>query len=748
MARDRSGSTATPADEASVIGNGRRLVTTALARWRRSGRPTSDSNVAAASESVRSTAFRVPFAVLVLVGLAACAVVFVLPNVGVLMPLKLAVATWGTLLLPGAVILRLLGWPRSPAAALAGCAVWSVTALAPGLVLVLASDRGLVVAILWLLLVIGAGLLLGRGKPVEMDMPPLGTTLWLVGGVGAFSALVWLGSWQNVGDAVEHIARMRKLTELDPPRSLDELGLLPPDTGLHPGYAFPLWHAAGAVTVWISGLEEGLMFRYWSSVLVPFAAAAIYGAGRRMFCSRAAGAAVCVAYLGTFAFPGGVAFFNKLSYPGFISIFVFWPLVIERTFAYLRTGGLAPLMTVAAASFAVSAIHPSYAPFMIMLIAAFLVARTVVARDRGDFRRLAAMVGALTVPFLLFLVWLYPAADSSATTLSRASAHFGTLVDTSGDLVNMKAEWLTRGGPAVVAALLLVPVATAATRTRAAAFIGGASAVGILTLIVPWFFTPFADVVSISQGRRLLFYLPFAFALTGGALVFARFRAFAVVGALALGTLLYKLWPGEYSYHLHETGPGWAAWVAAIGALAVLAAGAAGKLNVRYRNGWVLAIVVAFVLPTAVAGLVAMRFNRSVPAGINPRFVAAVKEYVQRDDVLLARPKTAYRLSSRAPIYIVAAAGGHGGDTVINRHKDRRRDANRFFFSHASPEEAQAIIDRWDVQWVLVRKDEGYPREFMAQFTPVFESRKYALYPVDPAVIRRVEAMKSEPDAP
>lgn len=683
----------------------------------------------------RPASRRIPFALVVLVSLVVCVLAGLLPNVGVLLPLKLAAATFGTLVLPGAVVLRLLGWPRSLAAALPACAAWSVAALAPGLVFALLSDGGLVVAALWLLLVIGAGLLIGGGRPVEMDLRVSGELLWFVGAVVAFSALVWVGSWNNTGDAIEHIARLRKLAELDPPRSLDELGLLPPGTGLHPGYAFPLWHAAGAVIVWMSDLEETFAFRYWPAMLVPFAAAAVYRAGRTVFGCRAAGAATAVAYLALFAFPyGGTGYFTKLGYPGNVSIFVFWPLVIERTFTYLRAGGREPVWTVAAASFVVTAIHPSYTPFMIMLIGAFLVARTLLTRDRGDLRRLAVMLAALTLPFLLFLVWLYPIASSSSSSVGDVGPGLESLVNRSGDLVSMKPEWAARGGAAAVAALLLVPLASAAARTRAAAFIAGTSAVVILTLVVPWFFTPFADVVSISQGRRFLFYLPWAFALTGGALVLARFRYLAVAGALVLGTLLHLTWPGDFRYRLADPGPGWATWLAGAGALLVLALGATTKLNLRYRERWALPIVIAFVLPVAAAGLNGMRTGTPETNVFGDRFLAAVREHVGRDDVVLAPLRTAYRLTARAPVYIVAAERGHGGDTVANRHDDRRRAANRFFRAETTPAAARDILERWKVRWVVIRKDEPYPRSFFERSTPVYEDETFALYPVEPAV--------------
>jgi hypothetical protein len=702
---------------------------------------------AAPAEQAGETALRdIPFALIVLASLAACAVVCLLPGPGALMPVKLVAATYAALVLPGAVILRLLGWPHSLASALPACATWSVIALAPGFVLMLLTDGGLLVAVLWLLFVIGFGLLLGRRNPVEMDLRATPLSLWFIAGLVLFSLLTWLGSWTNTGDAVEHIARIRKISELDPPRSLDELGLLPPDSGLHPGYAFPLWHAAGALEVWISGLEETYLFRFWPSVLVPFALCAMYSAGRSVFGSRSAGVATCAAYLGVFGFPyGGAGFFKLLDYPGNICIFLFWPLVIDRTFAYLRQGGREPILTVAAASFAVTAIHGSYTPFMIMMIGVFLVVRTAVVRDRGDLRRLAVMLGAVLIPFFLFLIWLFPIADSAASTLARGSQHFATLVDRHGDLVNMKPEWLTRGGAAAIAALLLLPLASAAARTRAAAFIGGTSAFVILLLITPWFFTPFAEVESISQARRLIFYLPFAFAFTGGALILARFRYFAVVGALFAGALLHLKWHGDFAYELKQPGPGWVAWFAAFGAVIVLAAGAAGKLNLRYRNGWALLIVAAFVFPLAVAGIKGMAVLRPEErSGLSKQLVAAVDEYVTRDDVLLGPTKFAYRLSALSPIYIAAVAGGHGGDTVENNYKERRRDAAAFFIPGTTQQRLEKIVRRWHVQWVLVRKDMPYPREYVSRFPPVYEDNLYALYPVDPAVLGRIDALKND----
>ena len=61
----------------------------------------------------------------------------------------------------------------------------------------------------------------------------------------------------------------------------------------------------------------------------------------------------------------------------------------------------------------------------------------------------------------------------------------------------------------------------------------------------------------------------------------------------------------------------------------------------------------------------------------------------------------------------------------------------------SDPADAQAILQRWDPQWFLVRKDLPYPREFMQQYTPVYEDKVFALYPIDPATIARIDAEQS-----
>lgn len=676
---------------------------------------------------------RVPFVVVVLAGCVTIALTMLLPATAPWSAVKLATATYAVAVLPGAVILRAVGWPRSPATALAASLAWSVAALAPGLVLVFVLDRGVVVALVWLAVVVAGGLVAGRGKPVEVDVRISRLLLLLLVVVAAFTLLVLLARHDGAEDAMEHIARIRKLSELDPPRRLADIGLLPPDTGLHPGYAFPLWHAAVALVVLLTGLDPAAAFPSLAPLLVPVMAAAVYGAGRQVFASRAAGVATVVAYLAVFAFPeSGVGRFDRLMYPGFVAIFVLWPLMIDRAFAFLRHGGRATLLTLAAAAFVMALIHGSYNPLVLLLLGAFAAVRVAVTRDAGETRRLVTVLAAASVPFLVLLPWLLPIATSAAT--EGGPQHFASMLDRYGNgMLRLKPEYVTRGGAAHLLALLLVPVVGVAARTRAAAFVVGAIAVPVLILIVPLLYTPFADVLSVSQSRRLLYLLPWAFSLVAAALVLGRFRWIAAAAGLALATALQAVYPGSFTYQLTDPGPAWVAWVAVVGGLLALAAGARRHVRPRLGESWVVPIVVAVAIPVAVGGLPDAPLGRDDVTSFHPALLSAIRDNVRRDDVLMAPLRIAYRVAGHAPVYIVAASLGHGGDTVHNEHQRRRIDVATFFSDEVTTAEAAATVRRWDADWILVHEAVPYPAEVVDRLDAVYEGTTYSLYRVNTA---------------
>ena len=114
---------------------------------------------------------------------------------------------------------------------------------------------------------------------------------------------LWHVAGAVVGDGLFHEGRVRKLVELGDLhlRTVGEFR----DGGLHPGYAFPLWHGFDALVAWLSGLDPSVVMRHESSLLAPLALAVAYEAGEAVFASRFAGFSVAVAQVAIFCFGPG-----------------------------------------------------------------------------------------------------------------------------------------------------------------------------------------------------------------------------------------------------------------------------------------------------------------------------------------------------------------------------------------------------------------------------------------------------------
>src|SRR6185436_15768350 len=179
----------------------------------------------------------------------------------------------------------------------------------------------------------------------------------------------------------------------------------------------------------------------------------------------------------------------------------------------------------------------------------------------------ALALAALVVPAALFFAWLLPViGDTESVSPDQAErdrgfAQYAGQLDGTPDSFSVVPELFGRTGAVAVAGLLLLPLAGLAARRRWAAYVVGGSLAVFAICLVPWLFTPFADVVSLSQARRLAGYLPLAFALAGGIGVLARVAGRAVVPlALAAGILLQLAYPGDFGYALQDGGPAWATW--------------------------------------------------------------------------------------------------------------------------------------------------------------------------------------------
>lgn len=632
--------------------------------------------------------------------------------------LRLAGATL-LLLAPGALVAR----------SASGAVVVSLTLIFGALVVVFATGSSLTLA-LWLLLAAGiAAIPIGRRWSGNRLVLGFEERVWLavLGGGILFGLLLWRVLPPPAGDALFHLARVRKLDAFDS-LSLQGVGEFR-DGGLHPGYAFPLWHGFLALVATLARVDPTQVVTREAAVLAPLSFLVVYEAGKALFRSVWLGLGALVATLALTALSSGSGgAFRSLALPataGGRQLLV--PAVLALLFTYLRTPSRGALALVACSGLVLAAVHPTYALFTLLVLAGFAIARALVSPE--ELRRLALGVGTLAVASSLFLAWVYPVVRTTAsytptneqlTGKAHGLDHYPGQFDVSSpNRFRLAPEVVSRAGAVPVAALCLVPLALLASRRRWASFVLGGTAVVLVVLLAPFVFPRFVDAVSVSQARRLAGFLPFAFALAGGLAVLARLVSWAVLpAALAAGIAVQRLWPGDFGYVLKEGGPTWSVWIALWGSLAALAAAVLlrRRLPVLERDGLLVAAACAcFVFPVAVS----TDWSRpEPPQELNPALVAALRRDASPGDVVLADPETSYWAAAYAPVYVAVSAPSHVGDTEKNRPYERVEEWKRYLRTGDFPEPADwLLLDRRRVGRLDCR-----PK--------LYEDGRYALCPI------------------
>src|SRR5581483_10214447 len=107
-------------------------------------------------------------------------------------------------------------------------------------------------------------------------------------------------------------------------RKLDALGSLSLHAvnefehgGLHPGYAFPLWHGWLALVAKLGGVDPTGVVLHESSILVPIALVVVLEMGIAVFRSTALGVATMLGQVAMIALaPGDGGAYAVLSQPG------------------------------------------------------------------------------------------------------------------------------------------------------------------------------------------------------------------------------------------------------------------------------------------------------------------------------------------------------------------------------------------------------------------------------------------------
>jgi hypothetical protein len=669
---------------------------------------------------------------LVAVGPLLLAVGRLLPAEGAGLALRLAGAAACVLLLPGACLVRALGDRGSLGLQLAAALVWSLVGIFLALAAAFAAGApfGLVLALVGSMSFVAFAFSLRRPIPRPERSELLAVLVLGVLGAGLAGALWWatetiggsLGA--SLSDALFHLGRIRKLDEAGSLGSVHVLNELQ-GGDVHPGYAFPLWHAALALVARIAGVDATLVVLYLPAILTPLAILLAYAAGRALFRSRAGGIATALGWLALAAFPfGGVGALQYLAQPGGASRFLLLPALLALVFAFVDRSRVAHLAGAAAASFCLAVVHPTYVIFAAVLLAGFLLARAILTRG-DEVRRIGAGLAAAMVPGALYFAWLAQFVDQ---TRVRPPVRFTQQVEGIGSAIRLSADQLAWGGGTKVVALATVPLALLAGGRRWAAYVlGGTAALGLVAL-VPQLFDPFTDAISLSQAVRVGSFLPLPFALAGAAVVAGRLGLAGVGLAFAAGLA------AELAFRAPATGAGWVMWVAAIasaGGLAVLALGRPRKVEERRAGRWAALSAAAFAAPAFVAGFASYeRWDEPDPYGLTPGLTTALREHVEPLAVVLAPSATSYRVVGYAPARIVVGPPGHVFDSGPE-YVARVEAVHDFFLEQAvDAEERATVLRRYRVSWVVLDTTRGRPA-LPEGLTRVYGDARYELYRVD-----------------
>src|SRR5436190_12187465 len=534
-----------------------------------------------------------------------------LPADGVGLWLRLVAASL-VLLLPGSLVARALRL-RGASATVA----FGLGALGPALLLVF-----LVHSSIWLALAVLAVVAV-VALPFALRVvsgPPAWDTL-AVALVGLLlGALLWHVAGVVNGDALFHLGRVRKLDAFGDLhiRSVDEFR----DGGLHPGYAFPLWHAFLALVAKLGGVDPTQVVLHEPSAVAPVAFAVVYEAGVALFRSAWLGLGVLAGSVALAAFaPGHGGSYALLAQPGTLDRHVLVPAALTLFFPFLRHPGWALGLSLAAVGVEILLVHTTTAVFLGIPLVGFLAARFLLSRN--DLRSTAAALAALFAAAGAALAWLLPLVretrshSPSTGELERGLRKYADELNVDSlHHYALRPEVVSRAGAVAVAGLVLVPLAAFAARQRWAAYVLGGTLAVLAIELIPWVFPRFADAVSLSQARRAAGFPPLPFALAGGTAVLTGFVGPIVLPvALAAGIVLQVEYPGDFGPGLETGGPAWATWVAALGGAVAIVVGLVRTRRIEARSWVAAAAVLLLCLPVAVHG-----FREWTPAASHDRY--------------------------------------------------------------------------------------------------------------------------------
>jgi hypothetical protein len=619
------------------------------------------------------------------------------------LPMEIAVglATVVALGVPGWALVRVSGLDRrlGPAEAVAvlpvaGLLVWAVP-LALGFLLGLPFSVVLVAVLL--LGVVG----LAACEPYDWGAVDRREAAGLTFAALAAGAVGWYyQSSIGAGDATFHAGRVRKLIELD------GLSLSGVSTYLngppHAGYAFPLLHAAQAGAVKIAGGDPSATYVSLVPIFVCLVPLAVYGAGRAI-AGPAVGAASALLACWDALVPGAWPLsLQWTEQPPTFTFVVLFPIGVLVAHELRRSPSDRSVQAMSVGVLCVVAfVHPTY----VFPLLAITTGLTLLAWN--GFRTLLVSYAAGAV-ILLWIWWeaLRGAPPAGAFEPTYRSG-VGTLFHHNAMLAGTSI--MQHRGPFLIAMIAMVVLLVAYGRRyalAAATMLGPFVIValpGVLALLVP--------IVNLAQARRFWIAIPWPYVTAlvialVAARVAGRRIVWPLIAAVALSYLL------RLNVHLL-----WTRWATELTSLVAAVALAIAVWQIVQRQiANPAPPVAAGVLPSLLltAGLLAVPavahdYSRTPPSG-HKGVSEGVIDYLRSHDaapfpVVLADLRPAYTMSGRSSVYVVAVNEGHmRAEPKIDPPK-RRADVNRFLDPNTSESVRDAIMQRYDVKYVIVEED-------------------------------------------
>jgi hypothetical protein len=657
-----------------------------------------------------------------------------LPATGVGASFRLAAAALIVLVLPGALVLRSFCWPKTVGAALAGSFLLSLGVAAVGLGAAFALERSFSFAVaVGAVITVVAFVVAVFGEPATFERSDLFAASAIAVAAVPIATPFWLAHTVVNGDDLFHLGRMVKLTGLDTLTSLSSVGEFR-HGGLHPGYAFPLWHGVIAAIQQLAGVSGTTAVLHVGQAFAPVSCVLAYGFGRTLFNSWAGGVATAAAQIVLWSYQGRSGAFRNLSDPETAARSAVTIAIIVLVFVYLEDRRHRLLLPIATGALALAILHANYPIYLLLPIAGFLLADLVVNRRSATTMGAVWAGAAIAAPTIAFVLALWPVisnnVDQAHTIDSREfQSFYAATFDGSWESFREAPGDITRSGGSIVAALVCLPLAALSARRRWGAFAAGGSVVILVLLLTPALFTPFAKAVSLVQAPRLVAFLPLSVALAGAAVLTSRGRLVAVAAAAVIGTALALAYPGEWTFYVVKQGPAWPVWLALVGSLVGLAIAALWRPLPPQATAWTAAIGVMLMVPFFVSFAVRLHDDNPDRYGVTPGLQTQLRA-LPPGSTVFATPAVSYRILAAAPVYVAASPQLHVALTSENRVAQRRRDNRLFFAPKTSAQRRRSILTAYQAGWLVVDRAQAHPGAIAGSLRCIYSDSRFELFQV------------------